>query len=153
MYVKWPSGEGKIGIYDLTGKKKRIIDPYDIKDGKVLIERPYIAVSNDEKLFVSSESSTPTVYCLERGGKVLYTVSNPLFKDCSGISVDDNENLLVCDGGSNKVFLITKGGKEVCELLTEKDGACRPFTASFRHSDGTLVVGGLHNNILVFTLR
>ena len=52
-------------------------------------------MSNDEKLFVSSESSTPIVYCLERGGKVLYTVSNPLFKDCSGISVDDNENLLV----------------------------------------------------------
>ena len=37
-------------------------------------------------------------------------------------SVDDNENLLVCDGGSHKVFLVTKGGKEVCEFLTEKDG-------------------------------
>ena len=123
IYISFSeSGEGKIGIYDLTGKKKRIIDPYDIKDGKVLIERPCIAVSNDEKLFVSSESSRPTVYCLERGGKVLYTVSNPLFKDCSGISVDDNENLLVCDGGSHKVFLITKGGKEVYEFLTEKDG-------------------------------
>ena len=95
IYISFSeSGEGKIGIYDLTGKKKRIIDPYDIKDDKVLIERPYIAVSNDEKLFVSSEFSRPTVYCLERGGKVLYTVSNPLFKDCSGISVDDNENLL-----------------------------------------------------------
>ena len=51
------------------------------------------------------------------------------------------------------MFLISKDGKEVCEFLTEKDGACRPFTASFRRSDGTLVVGGFHNNILVFTLR
>ena len=103
-------------------------------------------MSNDEKLFVPGESSTPTVYCLERSGKVLYTGSNPLFKDCSGISVDDNENLLVCDGGSHKVFLISKDGKDVCELLTEKDGACRPFTAIFRRSDGTLVVGGFHNH-------
>ena len=148
------SGGGKIGIYDLTGKKKRIIDPYNGKDGKVLIKWPfYIAVSNDEKIFVSGESSTPTVYCLESSGNVLYTVSNPLFKDCSGISVDENENLLVCDRLSHKVFLITKDGKEVREFLTEKDGLSYPYTVSFRRSAGTLMVGGGHNNILVFTLK
>ena len=148
------SGEGKIGMYDLTGKKKRIIDPYNGKDGKVLIKWPfYIAVSNDEKIFVSGVSSTPTVYCLESSGNVLYTVSNPLFKYCSGISVDENKNLLVCDLGSHKVFLITKDGKEVREFLTEKDGLYHPYTVSFRRSDGTLVVGCDHNNILVFTLK
>ena len=43
------SGEANIGIYDLTGKKKRMIGPYNGKDGKVLIKRHlYIAVSNDE---------------------------------------------------------------------------------------------------------
>ena len=154
IYISFSeSGEGKIGIYDLTGKKKRMIDPYNGKDGKVLIKRPwYIAVSNDEKIFVS-ESPTPTVYCLESSGNVLYTVSNPLFKACSGISVDENENLLVCDADSHKVFLMTKDGKEVREFLTEKDGLYRPFTVSFRRSDGTLVVGGWHNNILVFTLK
>ena len=158
IYISFlKSGEGKIGIYDLTGKKKRIIDPYNGKDGKVLIEYPYyIDVSNDEKIFVSGrdvQSSTPTVYCLESSGNVLYTVSNPLFKTCNGISVDENENLLVCDWLSHKVFLITKDGKEVRELLTEKDGVCRPRTVSFRRSDGTLVVDGLDNNILVFTLK
>ena len=41
IYISFSkSGEGKIGIYDLTGKKKRIIDPYNGKDGKVLIEYP-----------------------------------------------------------------------------------------------------------------
>ena len=148
------SGEGKIGIYDLTGKKKRIIDPYNGKDGKVLIKYPwYIAVSNDEKLFVSDRSSTTTVYCLESSGNVLYTVSNPLFKACRGISVEENENLLVCDWYSHKVFLITKDGKEVRELLTEKDGVFHTWTISYRRSDGTLVVGGRHNDILVFTLK
>ena len=151
------SGEGKIGIYDLTGKIKRIIDQYNGKDGKELIKYPwYIAVSNDEKIFVSgrdAKSSTPTVCCLESSGNVLYTVSNPLFKDCRGISVDENENLLVCDWDSDKVFLITKDGKEVREFLTEKDGLSYPSTVSFRRSDGTLVVGGGHNNILVFTLK
>ena len=154
IYISFSeSGGGKIGIYDFTGKKKRIIDPYNGKDGKVLIKWPYyIAVSNDEKIFVSGynvESSTPTVYCLESSGNVLYTVSNPLFKDCSGISVDENKNLLVCDLGSHKVFLITKDGTEVREFLTEKDGLYRPFTVSFRRSDGTLVVGCNHNNIRV----
>ena len=74
------SGEGKIGIYDLTGKKKRIIDQYNGKDGKVLIKSPwYIAVSNDEQIFVSGGLFPPTVYCLESSGNVLYTVSNLLF--------------------------------------------------------------------------
>ena len=155
IYISFSeSGEGKIGIYDLTGKKKRIIGPYNGKDGKVLIKWPYyIAVSNDEKIFVSGVSSTTTVYCLESSGNVLYTVSNPLFKACRGISVDENENLLVCDLYSHKVFLITKDGKEVREFLTVKDGLSYPSTISFRRSDGTLVVGGGHNNILVFTLK
>ena len=151
------SGEGKIGIYDLTGKKKRIIDQYNGKDGKVLIYRPgYIAVLNDEKIFVSgrdAKSFTTTVYCLESSGNVLYTVSNPSFTDCWGIIVDENENLLVCDCRSHKVFLITQDGKEVREFLTEKDDVCLPHTVSFRRNDGTLVVGGDHNNILVFTLK
>ena len=156
IYISFlESGEGKIGIYDLTGKKKRIFGPYNGKDGNVLIKRSwYIAVSNDEQIFVSGESSTPTVYCLESSGNVLYTVSNPLFKNCRGISVDENENLLVCDWNSHKVFLITKDGKEVREFLTEKDGLSYPSTVSFRRSDGTLVVGGgYNNNILVFTLK
>ena len=148
------SGEGKIGIYDLTGKKKRIFGPYNGKDGKELIKWPfYIAVSNDEKIFVSGESPTPTVYCLESSGNVLYTVSNPSLTNCRGIIVDENENLLVCDVFSYKVFLITQDGKEVREFLTKKDGLYRPFTVSFRRSDGTLVVVGHHNNILVFTLK
>ena len=156
IYISFSeSEEGKIGVYDLTGKKKRIIDSYNGKDGKVLIKSPwYIAVSNDEKLFLSGGLLTPTVYCLESSGNVLYTVSNPLFEDCRGISVDENGNLLVCDLGSDKVFLITKDGKEVREFLTEKDGILYPYTVSFRRSDGTLVVGGYHNNnILVFTLK
>ena len=148
------SGESKIGIYDVTGKKKRIIDQYNGKDGNVLIKSPwYIAVSNDEKIFVSGGYSIPTVYCLESSGNVLYTVSNPLVKDCRGISVDKNENLLVCDVDSHKVFLITKDGKEVREFLTVKDGLSYPLTVSFRRSDGTLVVDGGHYNILVFTLK
>ena len=155
IYISFSkSGGGKIGIYDLTGKKKRIIDPYNGKDGKVLIKWPYyIAVSNDEKIFVSGVSSTTTVFCLESSGNVLYTVSNPSFTNCRGISVDENENLLVCDLGSHKVFLITKDGKEVREFLTEKDDVYLPRTVSFRRSDGTLVVGGSHNSILVFTLK
>ena len=159
IYISFSeSGEGKIGIYDLTGKKKRIIGPYNGKDGNVLIKYPwYIAVSNDEKIVVSGydvESFTTTVYCLESSGNVLYTVSNPVFKVCRGISVDENENLLVCDADSHKVFLMTKDGKEVREFLTEKDGLHFPCTVSFRRSNGTLVVcGEYNNNILVFTLK
>ena len=152
------SGECKIGIYDLTGKQKRIIGPYNCKDGKLLFKEPYyIDVSNDEKIFVSdgdAKSNKITVYCLESNGNVIYTVSNPLIKDCLGISVDENENLLLCDYVSHKVFLITRDGKEVREFLTEKDGLYLPYTTSFRRSDGTLVVGCRdHNDILVFTLK
>ena len=152
------SGECKIGIYDLTRKQKLMISPYSCNDGKLLFKQPYyIDVLNDEKIFVSDvddKSSTSTVYCLESNGNVLSTISNPSFKRCRGISVDENENLLLCDMESNKVLLITKDGKEVREILTEKDGLYQPYTTSFRRSDGTLVVGCINrNDILVFTLK
>ena len=153
------SGEWKIGMYDLTGKQKRMISPYSCKDDSNLqFKEPlYIDVLNDEKIFVSDvddKSSTSTVYCLESNGNVLYSISNPSFKRCLGISVDENENLLVCDWFSHKEFLITRDGKEVRELLTEKDGLYKPYTTSFRRSDGTLVVTCLdRNDILVFTLK
>ena len=152
------SGECKIGIYDLTGKQKLMIGPHNCNDGTLLFKRPYyIDVLNDEKIFVSDvddKSSTSTVYCLESNGNVIYTVSNPLIKDCLGINVDENENLLLCDWKSHKVFLITRDGKEVREFLTEKDGLYEPYTTSFRRSDGTLVVGCRElNDILVFTLK
>ena len=159
IYISFiDSGECKIGIYDLTGKKKLMIGPYIYKDGKLLFKQPYyIDVLNDEKIFVSDveyKSNTLTVYCLESNGNVLYSISYPSFNRCTGISVDENENLLVCDGRSHKVFLITKDGKEVREFLTEKDGLYQPFTTSFRRSDGTLMVGCEdRNDILVFTLK
>ena len=152
------SGECKIGIYDLTGKKKRIISPYNYKDGKLLFKEPYyIDVLNDEKIFVSDvdeKSKTSTVYCLESNGNVLYSISNPSFKRCLGISVDENENLLVCGWERHSVFLITRDGNEVREFLTEKDGLYQPYTTSFRPRDRTLVVTCReHNDILVFTLK
>ena len=152
------SGECKIGIYDLTGKQKLMIGPYSCNDGKLLFKKPlYIDVSTGEKIFVSDvddKSNTSTVYCLESNGNVLYSISNPSFKHCRGISIDENENLLVCNRTSHKVFLITKDGKEVCEFLTKKDGLYKPYTTSFRRSDGTLVVGCRNwNDILVFTLK
>ena len=110
------SGEWKIGIYDLTGKQKLMISPYSYNDGKLMFKKPYyIVVLNDEKIYVSDidfKSNTSTVYCLESNGNVLYSISNPSFKRCLGISVDENENLLVCDWGSHKVFLIQEMAKK-----------------------------------------
>ena len=152
------SGECKIGISDLTGKQKLMIGPYNCSDGTLLFKQPlYIDVLNDEKIFVSDideKSKTSTVYCLESNGNVMYSVSDTSFKLCPGISVDENENLLLCDWKSHKVFLITKDGKEVREFLTKKDGLYQPYTTSFRHSDATLVVTCRdRNDILVFTLK
>ena len=84
----------------------------------------------------------------------MHSVSDPSLKLCTGINVDENENLLLCDMGSHKVFLITRDGKEVREFLTEKDGLYQPYTTSFRRSDGTLVAGCRdRKDILVFTLK
>ena len=150
------SGGSKIVIYALSGNKKRTLGPYDRKDGKLLFQKPYnIDVSNDETIFVSDEkSNSPTVNCLERNGNFLYILSICWFKQCFGIKVDENRNLLVCDWKSHKVFLKTRDGKKVSEFLTKKDGLYQPYTTSFRRSDGTLVVTCEdRNDILVFTLK
>ena len=159
IYISFvDSGQCKIGISDLTGKQKLMISPHSYKGGKLMFKQPYyIDVLNDEKIFVSDvgdTSNTSTVYCLESNGNVLYSISNPSFKRCTGVSVDENENVLLCDMRSHIVFLITRDGKEVREFLTEKDGLYQPYTTSFRRSDGTLVVGCIdRNDILVFTLK
>ena len=99
IYISFiDSGECKIGIYDLTGKKKHILSPYNCKDGSNLQFKNtlYIDVLNDEKIFVSDvddKSNTSTVYCLESNGNVLYSISNPSYKRYLGINVDENENL------------------------------------------------------------
>ena len=145
--------------YDLAGKNQRQVRPYSCKDGGNLqIKNPYcIDLFNDEKIFVSDldeKSNTSTVYCLESSGNILYPVSNPSLKQCLGITVDENKNVLVCDWLSHKVILITRDGKDVREFLTEKDGLYQPYTTSFRFSDGTLVVTCRYrNDILVFTLK
>ena len=159
IYISFvDSGKCKIGIYDTTGIRKHIIGPYNYTDGKLLFKTPYyITVSNDGKIFVSDvddKLKTSTVYCLESNGNIMYSVSDPSFKLCVGINVDENENLLLCDWKSHKVFLIARDGKEVREFLTEKDGLYQPYTTSFRRSDGTLVVTCRgSNDILVFTLK
>ena len=158
IYISFVDFGGcKIGIYDLTGNNKRIIGPYNCRDSKLFKEPFYIDVSKHEKIFVSDvnvESKKSIVYCLKSNDSVLYTVSNPSLKICPGISVDEDENVLLCDMRSHKVFLITRDGKEVREFLTEKDGLYQPYTTSFRRSDGTLVVTCReHNDILVFTLK
>ena len=119
------SEECKIGIYDLTGKQKLMIGPYSYKGGKLLFKGPYYIDVYNEKIYVSDvdeKSNTSTVYCLESNGNIMHSVSDPSFKLCLGTSVDENENLLLCDMRSHKVFLITKDGKEVREFLTDKDG-------------------------------
>ena len=158
IYISFDvSGACKVGIYDLTGKQKLMIGPYSFKDGTLLFKQLYYIDVYNEKIFVSdvdNTSNTSTVYCLESNGNIMHSVSDPLFKLCLGISVDENENLLVCDWESHKVFLITKDGNEVREFLTEKDGLYQPYTTSFRPRDRTLVVTCReHNDILVFTLK
>ena len=69
------SGEWKIGIYDLTGKKKRIIGPYNCEDGKLLFKEPYyIDVSNDEKYLclTGMENQVKSLYIVLKATAMLY---------------------------------------------------------------------------------
>ena len=143
---------GHIRVYDLEGRdlgKRLGINP----DGSNMFCHPwYVAVaSSGDKIFVS-DYDTDTVSCLTSDGKIVYQYGDGEMRLPQGLLVDENDNVIVCAISSNTVQVITSAGLKHKTLLSSKDGISHPWCVSFRPSDGTLVIGGWNNKLLVYKM-
>ena len=132
------SGQGEVHILDLNGNRKRRVQT-DVK-----FYCPwYITVSRSgKKIFVSAEyADTATVTCKTTDGNLVYQYKDKELRYPSGMYVDAEDNILICDSVSNTVQLITANGKMYGTLLSSNDGIYRPYSIAYRETDDTLLVG------------
>ena len=73
--------------------------------------------------------------------------------DPCGICVLDNNDLIVCDGISDNVFLFTKNGLQKATLLKTADGIKQPFSICYDRQNSRLIVSTQESNtIKVFNM-
>ena len=149
---KYGDKVGGIRVYDLKGKdlRKRLgINP----NGSNKPRWPhYVAVSRSgDKIFVS-DMNTDTLSCLTGDGKMVYQYRDREMISPRRLLVDGNDNVIVCGYYNTTVQMITSAGQKHKTLLSVKDGIYCPQCVSFRPSDGTLLVGGFNDKLLMYQM-
>lgn len=134
-------GAGEVRIFDLDGHFKRKVGVD--QDGRPnMFRSPYYIRVNDQsgKIFIS-DVENETLTCLRSDGKVIYKYKAIDMKCPRGISVDREDNVMICDEDSCNVFVVNKDGERKSSLITSKDGIRKPRCVAYGAKDGTLIVG------------
>ena len=131
-------GQGEVLVLNLNGSRKRKLQT----DVKFYYPR-FISVSTSgKKIFVSGGyNDTISVTCMATDGNLVYKYKDKKLRDARGIYVDAEDNILVCDLGSDTVAVITANGEQYATLLTSSDGMDQPYSIAYRETDDTLLVG------------
>ena len=143
------SGQGEVQVLDLNGNIKRRLH------GSLNFDRPdYIIVSTSGKIFVSDgEESTAGITCMTADGNMVYKYMDKALDDPRGMYVDAKDNILVCENGSDSVYVIMANGKKYGTLLTSHDGISYPHSIAYRETDDTLLVGcSGRDNVFIYKL-
>ena len=132
-------GQGEVRILDMDGKLKRKVGVE--QDGSFLFTGPYyLTVSKTSGKIYVSDYNTATVTCMLQNGSVVSQYTDPDLVRPEDVSVDTEDNIMVCGGGLN-VHVIWADGTKSYVLLTSKDGIQSPYSIAFRHTDDTLIIG------------
>ena len=143
-------GQGEVRVLDLNGNMKRKLQ------SSLNFDHPdYITVSTSgKKIFVSDGgNSTARVTCMTADGNIVYQYNDMELVVPCGMYVDADDNILVCDVGSDSVHVIMANGKKYGTLLTSSDGISRPRSIAYRETDDTLLVGCYETaNVMIYKL-
>ena len=133
-------GEGEVRVLDLHGNLKRRIGLNH--DGSYMFKTPYCVAVNptSRKIFVSDAESA-TITCLTMDGDFICQYKDKDLKSPTGMIVDANNDVVVCDMECDNVQIITTEGNRQATLVSASDGLKRPCSIAFRESDGTLIIG------------
>ena len=132
---------GEVRIFDLDGHFKRKVGVD--QDGRPNMFRSpyYISVSDQSGKIFISDNGNQTLTCLRSDGKVIYTYKAIDMKCPRGMSVDREDNVMICDEDSCNVVVVNKDGERKSSLITSKDGIRKPRCVAYGAKDGTLIVG------------
>ena len=159
--------DGEIRIFGQNGNLKHTLGVNS--DGSYVFCWPFYVIVNplSRKIFVSDQW-TEKIKCLHLSesydrhhmsrtviGSVSASSTNNVYeysaKDLGslrGVSVDENDNIVVCGRTTDNVKVITASGLLHCTLLTNRDGIKYPQSIAYRKSDNMLMVGCGDSNYL-----
>ena len=95
--------------------------------GDLAFNGPWYVATNDHNDIIVSDMGNHCLKVFDYRLHLICKIENPDAKMCpSGVDVDLQGNLLVCDSGSNVVSMYTPTGQLVEHILTEDDGINSP---------------------------
>jgi sugar lactone lactonase YvrE len=70
-----------------------------------------------------------------------------------GIALDKNRNVYVAGKGTNNVVVVSPGGKNCREILTQRDGLKKPYSLRINIDRSELLVCNKNGPAFVFSLH
>ena len=140
--------EGHVVILDMDGNMLRRLGVSS--DESYMFKSPfYLTVRPSSSSVYVSDSFKPSLTCLLPDGKVQYEYRDPEISGDRGICVDREGNIMLCGQASDKVQIVTPGGKKHSTLLSNIDS---PTVVALNGNQDTLIVG-CYGRLLVFKIK
>lgn len=111
-------------------------------------------VATTAKHIYISNHGNSTVMCCDFQGALQWTYCDEeILVSPRGLTVDSFGNVYVAGQTSNNVVIISNDGKQYREILSEKNGLCKPSAIHFDKHQSKLLVANLHGRLHIFTLE
>lgn len=145
MVEKEKENIGKVIIHSQSGSIKHAIQ-YDIA-GRLLYKRPTFIIENINGDIVVSDRNLQALVVTDKEGRYRFSYNPPNFLPC-GICTDPFSNILVCDGSTKQVQIISKDGSFLSNLRTLDDRTFMPVSLSYDVNTHLLFLGSGEDNTL-----
>ena len=101
-----------------------------------------------------TDSKTNKIYCYTLTGQWIWTFKNEnVLRKPVGIALDKNRNVYVAGKGTNNVVVVSPGGKNCREILTQRDGLNKPYSLRINIDRNELLVCNKNGPAFVFSLH
>ena len=125
-----------------------------------LIDRVNIPCRNSTSISLrddtikGTDSNANKIYCYTLTGQWIWTFKNEnVLRKPVGIALDKNRNVYVAGKGTNNVVVVSPGGKNCREILTQRDGLNKPYSLRINIDRNELLVCNKNGPAFVFSLH
>ena len=101
-----------------------------------------------------TDSKANKIYCYTLTGQWIWTFKNEnVLRKPVGIALDKNRNVYVAGKRTNNVVVVSPGGKNCREILTQRDGLNKPYSLRINIDRNELLVCNKNGPAFVFSLH